>query len=197
MLSGRWFLAVLRIPLGMVVSALIGGMALQVRATPNPQILDSNITLAALTAAQKNWCQGFQNISAAYSKSGQSKAKAAAEAMVDQLYAYRYGPVAFKPTTAFGSQTFRPTRAGALAILVGGDPNFPNDKGFATKPWRSCEVINHVIQLNGSYANAMGNAVLTNASGKTTKLDKAWVFIREPDGSIRILLHHSSLPYGA
>ena len=73
----------------------------------------------------------------------------------------------------------------------------PNDKGFATKPWRSCEVINHVIQLNGSYANAMGNAVLTNASGKTTKLDKAWVFIREPDGSIRILLHHSSLPYGA
>ena len=105
--------------------------------------------------------------------------------------------MAFKPTPAFGSQTFRPTRAGALVILVGGDPNFPNDKGFATKPWRSCEVINHVIQLNGSYANVMGNAVLTNASGKTTTLDKAWVFIREPDGSIRILLHHSSLPYGA
>ena len=54
MLNGRWFLAVLRIPLGLVVSALIGGMALQVRATPNPQILDSNITLADVTAAQKN-----------------------------------------------------------------------------------------------------------------------------------------------
>ena len=54
MLNGGWFLAVLRIPLGLVVSALIGGMALQVRATPNPQILDSNITLADVTAAQKN-----------------------------------------------------------------------------------------------------------------------------------------------
>ena len=87
MLSGRWLLAVLRIPLGLVVSALIGGMALQVRATPNPQILDSNITLAdvTITTAQKNWCQGFQKISAAYSSGGQSKAKAAAESMVDQL----------------------------------------------------------------------------------------------------------------
>jgi hypothetical protein len=37
---------VLRIPLGLVVSALIGGMALQVRATPNPQILDSNPVFA-------------------------------------------------------------------------------------------------------------------------------------------------------
>jgi hypothetical protein len=63
MLSGRWLLAVLRIPLGLVISALIGGMALQVRATPNPQILDSNITLADVTAAQKNCCPGVALVS--------------------------------------------------------------------------------------------------------------------------------------
>ena len=116
--------------------------------------------------------------------------------MIDQAYAYQYGPVAFKPTLASGSQTFRPTRAGALAYFVGGNPAFPNDKGFALKPWRSCEVINQVIQLNGSYATTMGNVRFVDASGKTTTVDKTWSFMKEPDGSTRIVLHHSSLPFG-
>jgi hypothetical protein len=118
-----------------------------------------------------------------------------AEAVIDQGYAYQFGPVAFKPTLASGSQTFRATRAGALAYFVGGDPAFPNDKGFALKPWRSCEVTNQVIQLNGSYANTMGNVRFTDAAGKTTTVDKTWAFMKEPNGSIRIVLHHSSLPF--
>ena len=106
--------------------------------------------------------------SAAYASGGFSKAKATAEAVIDQAYAYQYGPVAFKPTLASGSEAFRPTRAGALAYFVGGNPTFPNDKGFALKPWRSCEVINQVIQLNGGYATTMGNVRFVDASGKTT-----------------------------
>jgi len=43
------------------------------------------------------------------------------------------GAVLFKPTLPVNPQTFRATRAGALAYFVGGDPSFPKDKGFALK----------------------------------------------------------------
>lgn len=115
--------------------------------------------------------------------------------MIDQYYAFQHGPVAFKPTLASGAQTFRSTRAGALAYFVGHDPAFPADSGFALKGWRSCKVDNAVVQLRGALAITMGQVTLTDAKGKTTTVDKTWAFEREPDGAIRIVLHHSSLPF--
>ena len=170
-------------------------MALQAQAAPNLQVLNGNITVSEVIAAQKGWCQGLLKISAAYASGGFAKAKSTAETVIDEGYAYQYGPVAFKPTLASGSQTFRATRAAALAYFVGGDPAFPNDKGFALKPWRSCEATNQVIQLSGPYATSMGNVSFKNAVGKTTTVDKTWAFMKESDGSIRIVLHHSSLPF--
>jgi hypothetical protein len=187
---------VLRSRLLQIAPALALGLNLQGYAAPTVQVLNNNLTQAEVVAAQKGWCSALLKISAAYANGGFSKAKATAEAVIDQAYAYQYGPVAFKPTLASGSQTFRPTRAGALAYFVGGNPAFPSDKGFALKPWRSCEVINQVIQLNGSYATTMGNVRFVDASGKTTTVDKTWSFMKEPDGSTRIVLHHSSLPFG-
>lgn len=171
------------------------GIALDGRAAPTVQVLNANITQAEVVAAQKGWCKALLKISSDYTSGGFKKAKATAEAVINEAYAYQYGPVAFKPTLASGTQTFRPTRAGALAYFVGGDSAFPKDKGFALKPWRSCEIANQVIQLTGSYATTMGNVSFTDAAGKTTTVDKTWSFMKESDGSIRIVLHHSSLPF--
>lgn len=55
--------------------------------------------------------------------------------------------------------------------------------------------MNAVIQLNGPSAVTMGNVILTDAKGDTTKVDKTWKFEKESNGTIRILLHHSSLPF--
>ena len=115
--------------------------------------------------------------------------------MLDKAYAYQYGPVAFKPTITTAPQTFRATKAGALAYFVGADPNFPRDTGFAIRHWKSCTARDQVIQLYGMFATTMGNVDLTNDKGAVTTVDKTWAFVREPDGSIRIVLHHSSLPY--
>jgi hypothetical protein len=164
--------------------------------TPSVQILDDNITLAQVLKAQEGWCKALLQISADYSKGGIAKAKATATQVIDQAYGYQYGPVAFKPTLASGEQTFRTTREGALAYFVGNNPNFPQDKGFALKPWRSCRIVNQVIQLNGSSATTMGNVIFTDATGSATSVDKTWNFVKEPDGSVRIVLHHSSLNYG-
>ena len=159
--------------------------------------MNSNITEAQVLQAQQGWCAGLLKISEAYRSGGFANAKAVANQVLDSAYAYQYGPVAFKPTLTTNPQTFRPTKAGALAYFVGGDPNFPNDKGFAIKPWSTCKVRNQIIQLHGMFATTMGNVDLTDPSGKATTVDKTWTFIFEPDGSIRIVLHHSSLPFTA
>ena len=163
--------------------------------TPDVQILDNNISLAQVLKAQEGWCTALLQISADYAKGGITKAKATATKVVDQAYGYQYGPVAFKPTLASGAQTFRTDREGALAYFVGNNPKFPQDKGFAIKPWRSCRIVNQVIQLNGASATTMGNVIFTDATGKVTSVDKTWTFVKD-DGSVRIVLHHSSLNYG-
>ena len=160
-----------------------------------PLRMDTNISEAQVLKAQQGWCAGLLSISQAYASGGFAKAKATAEQVLDQAYAYPYGPVAFKPTLTVTPQTFRATKAGALAYFVGGDPAYPNDTGFAIKPWKNCVVRNQVIQLHGMFANTMGNVDLTNDKGAVTTVDKTWTFLREPDGTVRIVLHHSSLPY--
>ena len=158
------------------------------------QVLNSNITEAEVLAAQKGWCEGLLKISAAYASGGFAKAKTTAEAVIDQAYAYKDGAVAFRPTLAPTTQAFRTTPEGALAYFVGGNPDFPKDTGFALSPWRSCQVKNQVIRIGGNYATTMGNVMFTNASGKTTTVDKTWGFMKLPDGRVVITLHHSSLP---
>ena len=147
--------------------------------------------------AQKGWCNGLLAISRAYATGGFAAANATANKILDQAYGYQYGAVAFKPTLTQQPQTFRGTKAGALAYFVGGNTTYPNDKGFAIKPWQTCAIRNQVIQLHGELAISMGNVDLTDSSSKLTTVDKTWAFVREPDGEIRIVLHHSSLPFMA
>jgi hypothetical protein len=168
------------------------------RSTPavaGTMVMNTNISQAQVMQAQQAWCDALLSISRAYRSGGFSQARATAEKVLDQAYGYGYGPVAFKPTLTSGAQTFRPTKQGALAYFVGGDPAYPNDKGFAIKPWDKCSLRTQVIQLHGIVAITMGNVDLTDSSGKVTTVDKTWAFLREPDGETRIVLHHSSLPY--
>jgi hypothetical protein len=160
-----------------------------------PMRMNNQITEQQVLNAQQGWCNGLLAISKAYSTGGFAAAETLARKVLDQAYGYQYGAVAFKPTLAQYPQTFRGTKAGALAYFVGGNPSFPNDKGFAIKPWQKCSIRNQVIQLHGDLAITMGNVDLIDSSGKLTTVDKTWAFMREPDGEVRIVLHHSSLPF--
>merc|ERR1712187_491850 len=94
-----------------------------------------------------------------------------------------------------GSQTFRPTRAGALSYFVGGDADFPNDSGFALKGWRKVEIVNSAIFREGNLAITTGNVLITDKTGTVTKVDKTWIFYKGSDRKLRIVGHHSSLPF--
>ncbi|WP_258316350.1 hypothetical protein [Cylindrospermopsis raciborskii] len=162
-----------------------------------PTVINISITEAQVLAAQKAWGDALVSISTTYEQKGIAAARELAGKIIDQAYGYQFGAVLFKPTLAKPPQTYRTTRQGALAYFVGGDPAFPSDSGFALKGWRKVEIRNAGIFINGDTAMSLATVVLTDKSGKVTSVDKTWGFIKDSSGKLRIILHHSSLPYGS
>lgn len=156
------------------------------------------ITYDEVNAAQQAWCDALVKIGQLKETGGDYKAYA--EQVLSTAYNYDYGKVFFKPTLAYGEQTFRNTKKGALAYFIGGDPDYPNDKGFALNPWVKARYDNagdknEGIQIYGSVAITMGNVWVTDKSGKEVMVDKTWVFKKGKDGKLRIIVHKSALPF--
>jgi hypothetical protein len=158
-------------------------------------IVNRAITESEVLAAQRSWGEALVAISSTYDANGIKAAKALAGKVIDKAYGYQFGPVLFKPTLTVAPQTFRTTRAGALAYFVGDDPAFPMDKGFALNGWQKVEIKNAAIFVSGNTATTMGNVIITDKNGKITIVDKTWQFLKDDSGNLRIILHHSSLPY--
>ena len=118
-----------------------------------------------------------------------------ANGAIDAAYGYNLGPVLFKPTMASGEQTFRPTREGALAYFVGHDSGYPLDGGFGIKGWRAVVSETAATFIDGDVAMWMGWVTFTDKDGNVTKVDKSWGYKKDEEGTLRIILHHSSLPY--
>lgn len=156
------------------------------------------ITYKEVNEAQQAWCDALVKIGQLKEQGGDYRAYA--EQVLSEAYNYDYGKVFFKPTLAFGDQTFRNDKKGALAYFVGGDPDYPNDKGFALTPWVKARYDNageknEGIQIYGSVAITMGNVWVTGKDGKEVMVDKTWVFKKGKDGKLRIIVHKSALPY--
>ncbi len=175
--------------------AIFSGLALSGAVAAKTPVYNANITEAEVLAAQIAWGDALLQIGKDYAQGGQAKAKATAAAVIDAAYGYNMGPVLFKPTLTEAPQTFRTTRDGALSYFVGGDGNFPKDTGFALKGWTAVEIQNAGVHINGDTATTMGNVSFTAKDGKKTIVDKTWEFKKDDMGKIRIMLHHSSLPY--
>lgn len=156
------------------------------------------ITYDEVNAAQQAWCDALVKIGQIKEEGGDYKSFA--EQVLSNAYNYDQGKVFFKPTLAYGEQTFRNTKKGALAYFVGGDSEYPNDKGFALTPWVKARYDNagkgnEGIQIYGSVAITMGNVWVTDKNGKEVMVDKTWVFKKGDDGKLRIIVHKSSLPF--
>jgi hypothetical protein len=78
---------------------------------------------------------------------------------------------------------------------VGDDASYPSDTGFALKGWREVEIENSAVRIEGNTAQTMGWVIMTDKSGNVTKVDKTWTFVKDTEGVVRIVSHHSSLPY--
>jgi hypothetical protein len=161
--------------------------------TPAPRGPAQSPTKNDVEQAQQAWCDALVGISAA--KLAGQDPRPLAEAALDKAYFYQEHPVLFKPTLTVGEQTFRFDREGALAYFVGGNPKYKDDSGFALKDWTTCRPEVRNVVASGDMILAMGNVYLTDAHGKSIYVDKTFGYLRDSTGALRIVLHHSSLPY--
>src|SRR5262245_52150168 len=177
--------------------AVVACLAVHFQAVADESVKKAAITEAEVNAAQQAWCEGLVKIGKAYKEGGDYKA--VASQLIDDLYDYKEGRVFFKPTLAFGRNTFRSTKAGALSYFVGGNKDFPEDTGFALKGWVKVRYDNNAaengIQIHSDIAITMGNVYLTDSKGKEVKVDKTFVFRRCGDGKLRLCAHKSALPF--
>ena len=148
-----------------------------------------------LADARVAWGDGMIAISKAYEKSGIDDATIVANEMLDQLYGFEFGPVLFKPTLSGGSQTFRSNKEGALSYFIGNNPKYPLDSGFGIKSWREVKSETSSTFVEENIAMWMGWVTLIDKKGNQVIVDKSWGYKKTKNGSLKIVLHHSSLPY--
>jgi hypothetical protein len=143
-------------------------------------------------SVQKKWGEGIVEIGKLVGKPAEYTAKA--QSVIDTLYGFKTGPVLFKPTKA-AAKPFRLDPKAALSYFVAGNAEFPEDKGFALKPWTAVRFENNGVLLEGTTALAQGNYFFTDTDGKETKVEYTFGYFRDSEGQLKINLHHSSLPF--
>ena len=155
------------------------------------------ITEQEIIKARLAWGDALIAISKAFEEGGIEQARPVASAAIDDLYGFEFGPILFKPTLSGGLQTFRPTKEGTLSYFVGHDETYPQDGGFGLNGWRSMESETSSFVLEDNMALWMGWIMLTNKEGSVVKVDKSFGYKKSEDGRLKIVLHHSSLPFEA
>ena len=142
---------------------------------------------------QTKWANGIVELGK--TKGDIVNSKKLATDFINSLYDFKNGTVQFKPTKASEFQ-FRNDFDSALSYFIGSNPSFAEDAGFALNPWVDVEFKNDSINVFDNLGLAMGNYFFTDLKGEKTKVEYSFVYRREGE-SLKIILHHSSLPYSS
>lgn len=145
--------------------------------------------------ARNAWGDGIISISKTYEEKGIEEAIIVARKILQDLYAFELGPILFKPTLSGSDQTFRSNLEGALSYFVGNNSKYPMDNGFGINSWCKFESKTSDIFIDENIAIWMGWVTFTNKNSDTIKVDKSWAYKKMPNGNLKIVLHHSSLPH--
>lgn len=154
--------------------------------------MTKKITVTEIEQIQNEWGEGIVKIGKDYVE--KKDYRKTAENHVRKFYGYDEGTVLFKPTKVKRFQ-FRKTFNSALSYFIGGNPDFPNDRGFALNPWKKVEFENAGFLINEHTGISMGNYFFTDMEDKKTKVEYTLGFYRSKTGELKINLHHSSLPF--
>ena len=142
--------------------------------------------------AQEKWGKGIVKIGEL--KDSLKECRMFTIDFINKMYDYENGIVQFKPTKASDFQ-FRGDVKAALSYFIGSDSDFSEDKGFALNPWVKVDFENNSINIINDIAIAMGNYFFTDNDGGKTKVEYSFVYKKNDIGDLKIILHHSSLPY--
>ena len=125
------------------------------------------------------------------------RSKAKAEEVITELYGFKEEgmEVLFKPTKA-ANKAIRLVEAEAASYFVGNGCE-KEDHGFAITPFTAVEWDNKGCIFYGETATAMGEYYFTGTDGSETKVEYTFQYRRASDGSLKIVVHHSSVPFAA
>ena len=160
-----------------------------------------DITEEEVQEAQEAWGKAVVAVGKVYSDGGDYKS--VGKAGLDVLYGYHSGfDVLFKPTKA-KDFPIRLTEPEAVSYFVGADAVDAShsgaraeDKGFALAPFTHVRWNNYGTIIDSESATAMGEYYFTDTKGGITKAEYTFQYRRGPDGKLKIVVHHSSIPYG-
>ncbi len=141
--------------------------------------------------AQDKWAKGIIYIGE--EKDNISAARLLSLDFLNDLYDFQNNNVQFKPTLASKIQ-FRNDIDSALSYFIGNNKNFPEDTGFAIRPWINIEFKNNSINIIDDIGTAMGNYYFTDLNNQEIKVEYTFVYKKIKD-KLKIILHHSSIPY--
>jgi len=151
------------------------------------------ITEQEILDAQKAWGEGIVKIGNVFLQQGDYTDTARKH--IEEFYNYEEGDVLFKPTLASEKQ-FRTDFEGALSYFVGGNQNYPEDHGFAIKPWSHVRWESIGTKIIGNMAIAMGNYYFTMVDGgDVVKVEYSFSYTKNSKGELKIILHGSHMPY--
>jgi hypothetical protein len=146
--------------------------------------------------AIEQWAKGLFEIGAVFQANGYAKAKVVAENFIKDTYNYQQDEgTSFKPTVSDQSDSWRNTFDEAVSYFVAGDPKYPKDKGFALRSWNYMEKKAEAEFPSVDRYIWCGKVTLKDNDGNIVLVDKTWVFNKDGNGKVRIIHHHSSLPY--
>lgn len=154
---------------------------------------DECITEREVVQAQKLWGDGIVRIGKVFTDKGDYSNEAAD--FIQEMYGYDLSSVLFKPTLASDDQ-FRSSFDAALSYFVAGNEAYPEDKGFAIKPYIKVTFDNTgIINNSCRMAVAMGNYYFATKDGSETKVEYTFAYVKDKTNMLRIVAHQSSLPY--
>ncbi len=150
------------------------------------------ITKEDVFQAQQQWADAL--VAIGQLKGNEAQCEQFTREKIDELYDWSTGSILFKPTKA-AVTPFRAEKESVLSYFIGDNDQFPEDSGFALQPWVDIEFENTGICLYDNTALAMGHYYFTDTEDNKVKVEYSFSYVKQDDGSLKIQLHHSSLPY--
>ena len=139
---------------------------------------------------QKEWASGIVKMGEL--SNNRDSLESFTSDFLDKIYDFQ-NQVLFKPTKAANEQ-FRNSKGSAYSYFIAGDDReCQEDNGFALSNWTEILFDNSNIIINEDIAIAMGNYTFKN-EGSKIKVEYSFVY-KNYGNQIKIILHHSSLPY--
>jgi hypothetical protein len=148
------------------------------------------ITKEEIIKAQKEWSEGI--IKMGEISNNRTLLESFVSDFLEDVYNFQE-KVLFKPTKAKIEQ-FRNNKESAVSYFIAGDDKkCKEDNGFALSNWSKITFENSDIIINENQGLAMGNYTFENNESKI-KVEYSFGYIKI-NKSIKINLHHSSIPY--